>query len=325
MANHRREVHPRIVGQRFLGTLAAVTRVFDQVQWGRISPSLSYLTRAQRQGLEQGRLDLADHPDRSCDLQGRPVGCKPPEPSQIVGIIRLQLVSDKRDDDRREREAERAARKVQQSRVNSAPFPTISELYRMRYEAEWNAQAAVEAFFSWTEHAFIHIAILLGRVLTGDEVAKLAEADWKAKYKAALDLDDLESKHFYDELLDIRAQMRNFMAHGAFGKRGQAFSFHSGAGAVPVLVTHRMRHRYSLTGKQAFDEESALATLGDFLVHLWSGPRAPAQLWLESTLPTILSYGSDGTYRRAMSSLDSMKELVKREQAGFDRAVNMDW
>lgn len=128
--------------------------------------------------------------------------------------------------------------------MTTGSFPS----YALRREAEWNAQAAVEAFFSWTEHAFIHLAILQGRLQSGEDVASMAEADWKTKFKAALDMSDAQTKKHYDSLLDLRAQIRNFMAHGAFGKRGEAFSFHSGAGAAPVLLTGRQMHRYSLTG-----------------------------------------------------------------------------
>lgn len=205
--------------------------------------------------------------------------------------------------------------------MRSVTFPA----YQLRREADWNAQAAVEAFFSWTEHAFIHIAILLGRLKTGDDVAKLAESDWKAKFMAALDLSDSESKRHYDSLLDLRAQIRNFMAHGAFGKRGEAFSFHSGAGAVPVLVTPRQAHRYSLTGRPAFDEEAAIAQIEDFLLHLWSGTRMPACRYLESTLPSNLTYAVDGTYTNAMTSPESMDDLVEHLNQESDRAANMDW
>ncbi len=202
---------------------------------------------------------------------------------------------------------------------------TLPMIYRMAHEADWNAQAAVEAFFSWTEHAFIHIAILLGRLATGHEVGSLAEADWKAKYKAVFDLSDAKSKRFYDELLDLRAQIRNFMAHGAFGKRGEAFHFHSGAGAVPVLLTHRLRSRYTLTGKGPFNERTALVTIENFFEHLWSGPRAPARLYLESDMPSIVSFVGDGTYANAMTSDERMEALVNRLVAEHDRAANMDW
>lgn len=126
--------------------------------------------------------------------------------------------------------------------ITTGSFPS----YALKREAQWNAQAAIEAFFSWTEHAFIHLAILQGRLLSGKDVADMADADWKTKFKAALDVSDGKTKEHYDKLLDLRAQIRNFMAHGAFGKRGEAFRFHSGAGAVPVLLTRHQQHRYSL-------------------------------------------------------------------------------
>lgn len=200
-----------------------------------------------------------------------------------------------------------------------------SPLYALLREATWNAQAAIESFFSWTEHSFIHLAILQGRLRTGDDVAGLAADDWKAKFKAALDITNSETKYHYDRLLDLRAQIRNFMAHGAFGKRGEAFSFHSGAGAVPVLLTQSQRHRYSLTGKPAFDEGSAITDIEMFIEHLWSGCRAPAKIYVFSELPSILTHVEDGIYWRAMQSEQDMKQFVQHLTNEFDNAANMDW
>lgn len=205
--------------------------------------------------------------------------------------------------------------------VTSGSFPA----YTLRREAEWNAQAAIEAFFSWTEHVFIHIAILQGKLHSGDEVARLAGSDWKTKFKAALDVADTKTKVHYDTLLDLRAQVRNFMAHGAFGKQGEAFSFHSGAGAAPVLLTNGRRNKFSLNGRPAFDEKSAIADIESFVQHLWSGPRAPARRYIFSSLPNILTYAVDGTYKRAMRSEEEMIAFVEHLSAEFDRAANMDW
>nr|WP_156516777.1 hypothetical protein [Paraburkholderia caribensis] len=197
--------------------------------------------------------------------------------------------------------------------------------YKLRLESEWNAQAAIEAFFSWTEHIFIHLAILRGVLRTGEDVAKLADADWKAKFKAALDIGDAESKAFYDSLLDLRAQIRNFMAHGAFGKHGEAFSFHSGAGAVPILLSQQKAHRFSMTGKPDFNENQALEEISRFIAHLWSGPRAPAQIYIESGLPGVLTFACDGTYADVMRSEAKMNRFVDRMSGEADRAANMDW
>ncbi len=197
--------------------------------------------------------------------------------------------------------------------------------YSLRQEAKWTAQAAIEAFFSWTEHVFIHLAILKGRAHTGNDVAELAGSDWRTKFKAALDVSDAETKDHYDALLALRAQSRNFLAHGAFGKRGEAFHFHSGAGAVPVLLTDDQLHRYSLNGKPGFDENWAIDEIETFIEHLWSGTRAPAKHYIDSSLPSILMLVEDGTYASAMKSEDSMKDFVEYLTREFDNAANMDW
>lgn len=228
--------------------------------------------------------------------------------------------------------AEEAERRKDERKIVKRTLPDgtkatsrSSSAYLIWREARWNAQAAIDAFFSWTEHSFIHLAILQGRLRTGDEVAALATADWKAKFKGALDLTHAETKHHYDRLLDLRAQIRNFMAHGAFGKRGEAFQFHSGAGAVPVLLTQSQRHRYALTGKPAFDEGAAITDIESFIEHLWSGTRAPAKIYIFSELPSILTYVVDGTYGRVMKSEEDMTEFVDYLTHEADNAANMDW
>ena len=227
---------------------------------------------------------------------------------------------------------EEAERRKDERHIVKQTLPDGTELtsgsspaYLLRREAKWNAQAAIDAFFSWTEHSFIHLAILQRRLRTGDEVAALATADWKAKFKVALDLSHPETKHHYDRLLDLRAQIRNFMAHGAFGKRGEAFHFHSGTGAVPVLLTSSQRHRYALTGRPAFDEGVAITDIEAFIEHIWSGSRTPAKIHIFSQLPSILTYVEDGTYERAMQSEQDMTEFVDYLTHAFDNAGNMDW
>lgn len=192
-------------------------------------------------------------------------------------------------------------------------------------EAKWNAQAAIEAFFAWSEHAFIHLSILQGCLRTGDEVTKLAKDNWKEKFKKAFNLNDKAIKEHYDTLVDIREQLRNFMAHGAFGKRGEAFCFHSEAGAVPVLLSDSQNHRYGLAGNPAFDESQAIIEIEAFLRHLWASSLAPGKHYLFSGLPGILTFVADETYKQAMQSEESMKKLVHHLTMQFDNAANMDW
>lgn len=198
---------------------------------------------------------------------------------------------------------------------------------KLRKNAEWIALATIDAFFSWTEHVFIHIAILSGKVVSGMSVADLAEADWQSKFKHAIDVNEQGIKPLYDNLILIRQQLRNCMAHGAFGKQGAAFSFHSGAGVAPVLLPHkRGKSRFALSGDLGFDENAAIGVIREFIALLWSGSREPAKLYIqESGLPLILPLASDGTYYRAMRSASDMEELVERLNHQFDQAANMDW
>ncbi|QOG17536.1 hypothetical protein [Bradyrhizobium sp. SEMIA] len=199
--------------------------------------------------------------------------------------------------------------------------------YRLRVEVSWLALATIESFFSWTEHVFIHIAALRGNVASGVEVAQLAKEDWSQKFKSALDLTDPESKRLYDQLIELRQALRNFVAHGAFGRDGEAFEFHSRAGAVPLMLPHRSsKRRVKMSERLVFDDAVALKTIDEFITHLWSGERAPAELYIQqSQLPVILPHVSDGVYAHAMRSSENMTALTDRLEYEFDRAANMDW
>jgi len=205
----------------------------------------------------------------------------------------------------------------------SLRFPALA----LSRESRWLRLSAVEHFYSWTEHVFIHIAILMGKVTTGNAVAKLANANWGDKYKTAFDIAEPTSKRLLDELLILRRQVRNFVAHGSFGKDGEAFSFHSGAGAVPMRFSEDRTKSQLIFGTGLdFNGEAALELIDRFIQHLWSGPRAPARIYIQdSALPLILSYASNGIYRAAMQSENDMAEFTDGLAEEFDRSANMDF
>lgn len=185
--------------------------------------------------------------------------------------------------------------------------------FQMRKEAKWLGLAAVEAFFSWSEHVFIHLAVLRGNVTTAEDVTRTAEADWAAKFRAALDVDDPKTKRFYDHLLVTWKHLRNFVAHGSFGKDGEAFHFHSPAGAVPIVLPHPIGSRaFSFATTTSWDVGSALNLIDDFMIHLWEGSRAAAKVHIEDyDLPTVLLFARDGTYAPAMASPMEMTRFAE--------------
>ena len=221
---------------------------------------------------------------------------------------------------------EEAERRKDERVITTTGNSTLIEspVVRLRREANWLALAAIECFFSWSEHVFIHIAILSGSCTTGTAVAGLVRSNWSTKYRAALDVDNPTSKQFYDELVSVRRQIRNFIAHGSFGKQGEAFSFHSSVGAVPVRFSDHMEDFRVGLGID-FKELEAISIIEGFIDHLWSGPRGPAKIYLESGLPLILSMASEGDYKKAMASEPKMTEFTDYLCDLDDRNANMDW
>ncbi|WP_374346550.1 hypothetical protein [Phenylobacterium sp.] len=224
---------------------------------------------------------------------------------------------------------EAEARKDEQIRTDlpNGGWTVEMPVWKLRTETKWLALAAIEGFFSWTEHAFVLLAILRGQARTGDAVGRLALADWAAKFQAALDITEPTTKRFYDDLVVIRQQLRNLVAHGAFGKDGDAFRMHSAAGAVPVRVIGKRgapayRFGYGVT----FVEDAAITRLAAFVDHLWDGDRRAAWIYIQDwQLPLILTHAADGTYANAMASPEAMEAYARALAEEMDRNANMDW
>lgn len=223
----------------------------------------------------------------------------------------------------RKDEINRQTKKTSYGEATITYFPAAE----FRQNANWLATSAIEAFFSWTEHLFVHLSIITKSIGDGERVANLIGAEWQVKYKKAIDIDIAQNKIFFDELIFIRRQLRNFIAHGAFGKNGETFTFHSSVGAVPVIMPHQIgKNKFSLFADLSFDEDKVILLLESFISHLWLSELKPAMHYImDSSLPTILTMASDGAYTRAMTSTEDMESFIKHLCYQFEQAANMDW
>ena len=225
-----------------------------------------------------------------------------------------------------------AGNTVKEVYENGAVRISVPE-YHLSREAEWLAISVVESFFSWTEHVFVHLAILQGKCVTGDDVNELAAAEWRDKFKTALDLNDTTLKSYYDRLMTLRNQVRNFVTHGAFGKSGEAFLFHSDAGAVPVQLPHR-RGEYSyrfpsfpefIGTQRTQKDQEAIECIQSFVDYIRSGPLNPAWVFLDEGMDLVLTHAQDGTYKLAMESKENMHEFIAYWTYLEDIYANMDF
>ena len=200
----------------------------------------------------------------------------------------------------------------------------------LREEAAWLGQAAIDCFFSWTEHIFIHLAILLGnpKVNTVEKCNRLIKSpEWGKKYKAVFDVDnDKKSEIYLSSLTKIR-ESRNFASHGYFGKHREALWVSTRIGFVPYNVEPgRSKNPWRHNENVGLPEHESLCTIEEFVKYLWSGARQPAYVLLQGTsYPTIFQFMLSGKYGEAMKSEEGMSNLVEGLGKKFDRDENMDF
>ncbi|MEG4434411.1 hypothetical protein QUA95_30590 [Microcoleus sp. F10_A2] len=198
--------------------------------------------------------------------------------------------------------------------------------YDFYKQAAWLHEAAVDAFFAWCEQALVHIAVLLCKLTNGKQIADLLNRDFGEKCKLVLDLSETEDKSAYDDIIELRAQLRNYVAHGSFGKDGSTFQFHSRVGAVPLkILESRTSSEFSFGVESPREWKNDYSRIDRFLSQLWSGVRSPAKHYLDAGLPCVLTYTTNGTYQRAMESDDEMREFVDYLSMEIDNAANMDF
>lgn len=198
--------------------------------------------------------------------------------------------------------------------------------YEFRTQSVWLHEAAVDAFFAWCEQALVHMAVLMGRLKTGKEIVELLNKEFGEKCKLVLDLSKFEEKASYDDILRLRTELRNYVAHGSFGKDGSTFQFHSRVGAVPLkILDGKNKSDFSFDFTPRRDWESDYSRIDNFLKMLWSGDRSPAKQHLETDFPCVLTYASDGTYERAMQSEEAMSSFIDFIGYHMDNAANMDF
>ena len=214
------------------------------------------------------------------------------------------------------------------TKTQSGESTAITSLdYEFLEKSNWFAISCIEAFFSWTEHLFIHIAIISQNISSGKEVTDLIDAEWKTKFTKAIPLQTDEISKYYNDLLLVRQQLRNFVAHGAFGKNGNAFMFHSSVGAVPVIMNHKKtKNRFSLNGNLSFKEEEVIELIEKFIEFLWKDSLEPVMYYTQDCeLPTILTLASNSFYSTAIESMENMRIFSDKLMSDFDNSRNMDW
>ncbi|MBY6140661.1 hypothetical protein KUV26_14550 [Leisingera daeponensis] len=198
--------------------------------------------------------------------------------------------------------------------------------FEYKQQADWLHEAAVDAFFAWCEQALVHVAVLLGKLKNGREITDLLNGNFGDKCRLVFNYADPADKRACDDILALRTEIRNYVAHGSFGKDGSTFQFHSKVGAVPLKILDAPKSgSFAFVTESDYDQRRDFERIERFLSQLWSGKREPAKLYIETNLPCILTYVTNGKYQRAMRTVEDMKAFLEGLTRMWDDAANMDW
>lgn len=211
-------------------------------------------------------------------------------------------------------------------KIREKEYETFLESHKLILQAKGLFLSYVEAFFSWTEHLFVHLAVIRGNIINGDELSKLVGDEWKNKYKKAIPQNEITDKYL-ESFLIVRQQLRNFVAHGSFGKNNETFTFHSATGAVPIYMNHKkQKNKFSLNGSLSFNKEEVMKLIEDFNLYLFEGPLSLSMLYTQKyNLPTIMTLATNGRYSKAIKSVRSMERLISEISKSIEDSANMDW
>ena len=217
-----------------------------------------------------------------------------------------------------------------QTKVAGTRLEQIEDLFGLqllKQEASWIAQSAIEAFFGWTEHVFVQLAIFTSENMTGNRVVDLAHSNWQKKYERVFDMNDSTSKFHYLNLCEIRNSLRNPFAHGLIRKDFSGICFHSRIGAIPLNSrSHAAISSWWFSANVGASEKESLSKIADFIDHLWNEDRKLLEIYIqERGLPLVLTMTCDGTYSRALESEESMLDLVEGLTNHMDQVDNMDF
>lgn len=207
------------------------------------------------------------------------------------------------------------------------PPPSISVRYpdyQLRQHAQYEANAAMNAFFSMLEHLLLIEYLLSGREARDGRLASFIASGWSAKFKLVVDLGVGRAKVHYDGLVAIHDQVRNRSIHGEIHSDGTDFSFLlPGVGPVSTrLVTSGGKRSYRWG---AASSSAVLDELAEVATWLAAGPLGAAVAYGQSGLPLFFGGGIREELVGARHDPTSLSETIDIIGRMVDDAANMDW
>ncbi|MFK4432195.1 hypothetical protein COM08_11985 [Bacillus wiedmannii] len=197
------------------------------------------------------------------------------------------------------------------------------------FEASFNAQAMLDAYFSWQEHLFVLLLPFSKFDKEEDNLSEFIGTEWTKKINRIFNPSEnpVLSRH-YDKLRTIKETYRNKSTHGEFEKNNGSFYIHfDRLGALPFQMSkHKNELEYTLVSISDSNFEQILSDLDEFEGFLstdefWKNPYK----LVTSGIDLSFDDNSIKRYIEAIKSEEGTEALIKYVLDCEDNYRNMDW
>jgi len=205
----------------------------------------------------------------------------------------------------------------------------MNQMANAEHRGFFASGAMVDAWFSRLEHRMLLLRAFLGKPMARGAFTTFLAARWDDRLVALFEGKmDAAAGELLGRLRDVKATIRNPLAHGGVENDGGAFYFHlESVGAVPAnLSRYRGRLRMSFVPIPATThaEECALFDAVDML--LTTGPFELANEFVRWGIDPQFDAGTVQAYGRAIADgPEAVEALVDQLGREWERHTNMDY
>lgn len=205
----------------------------------------------------------------------------------------------------------------------------LDEYFTGVEEKEYYLSATLDAFYSWLEFLLIALFPFFNSERNID-IHKIISMSWSEKFKKIFDLkNDKNIKIIYDDLLVLKEQFRNPMAHGHYLKNKGLFYIHMpNLGAIPFHLTEngkKLEYSFKRINENNFNKISGCLERFEYYIENTHHVTKLATRYLKNGLDLYFNYESRVEYKMACKSDKDMDYFIELTQKRVDDSRNMDW
>lgn len=196
-------------------------------------------------------------------------------------------------------------------------------------EGYFASAAMVDAYFSRLEHRVLLLRAFVGRPLATGEFEAFLELGWDDRLRKVADFDsDPARGRLLGRLRDVKATIRNPLAHGGVENDGGAFYFHlPRIGAIPAnLSRYRGRLRMNFFPIADANHAETCALFDELDALLTDGSLALPNEFVRWGIDPQFDAAAIGRYAEALAGgAAAVEALVDRLSHEWERHANMDY